>query len=94
MKTFTSLTCLALAHTISAFPALMLDADSPLLKRQNAAAPQGDGVGALPLTPPPFDAASQYVSTTGAYKFVAPGKGDARGECPGLNAMANHVSVD
>lgn len=24
------------------------------------------------------------------YQFVAPGPGDARGECPGLNAMANH----
>lgn len=39
---------------------------------------------------PPFNAATQYVSTTGAHAFVAPGPGDQRGPCPGLNAMANH----
>ncbi|KAF2149018.1 Cloroperoxidase [Myriangium duriaei CBS 260.36] len=37
-----------------------------------------------------FDAASQYISTSGQYKFVAPGSGDQRGPCPGLNALANH----
>ena len=36
-----------------------------------------------------FDAATQYVSTSGAYAFVAPGPTDQRGPCPGLNAMAN-----
>ena len=35
------------------------------LKRQTAAAPQG--AGALPATPPPFDAKAQYVSNQGAY---------------------------
>lgn len=49
----------------------------------NAAAPQG--VGALPLVPPPFNAAQQLVKNTGTYKFVAPGRGDQRGPCPGLN---------
>ena len=58
-------------------------------KRQiDASAPQG--AGALPITPPPFDAAAQYVSNQGAHTFVAPGPTDQRGECPGLNAMANH----
>ncbi|KAF7888589.1 uncharacterized protein EAF02_003130 [Botrytis sinoallii] len=39
-----------------------------------------------------FDAASQYVSTTGEHAFVPPnfGAGDVRGPCPGLNAAANH----
>ncbi|KAJ3921575.1 hypothetical protein F5877DRAFT_64820 [Lentinula edodes] len=37
-----------------------------------------------------FDAALQYVSTTGVHAFVPPGLGDFRGPCPGLNAMANH----
>ncbi|KAJ3928402.1 MAG: hypothetical protein NXY57DRAFT_1050558 [Lentinula lateritia] len=37
-----------------------------------------------------FDAASQYVSTTGVHAFVPPDLGDFRGPCPGLNAMANH----
>ncbi|KAF2501596.1 hypothetical protein BU16DRAFT_569583 [Lophium mytilinum] len=39
---------------------------------------------------PPFDAKSQYVSNTGAHKFVPPSGSDQRGPCPGLNAMANH----
>ena len=38
----------------------------------------------------PFDAASQLVSVTGEHEFVAPGSGDQRGPCPGLNALANH----
>ncbi|KAE9376470.1 Cloroperoxidase [Stipitochalara longipes BDJ] len=44
---------------------------------------------------PTFNAAQQYVSTSGQYAFVAPNAvntegGDQRGPCPGLNAMANH----
>jgi hypothetical protein len=38
----------------------------------------------------PFDAASQYISTSGEYAFVPPTSTDQRGPCPGLNAMANH----
>ena len=37
-----------------------------------------------------FDPTSQRVSTTGKYAWVAPGAGDQRGPCPGLNALANH----
>ena len=37
-----------------------------------------------------FDPTSQHVSTTGKYAWVAPGAGDQRGPCPGLNALANH----
>ncbi|KAJ3804494.1 Chloroperoxidase, partial [Lentinula aff. lateritia] len=37
-----------------------------------------------------FDPTTQYVSTTGTHAFVAPGSGDARGPCPGLNALVNH----
>ncbi|ORY75436.1 hypothetical protein BCR37DRAFT_384063 [Protomyces lactucae-debilis] len=33
---------------------------------------------------------SQLVSTTGEHAFIAPGPGDIRGPCPGLNAAANH----
>lgn len=40
--------------------------------------------------PPGFNAQQQYVSNTGAHKYVPPGSGDQRGPCPGLNAMANH----
>jgi Peroxidase, family 2 len=37
-----------------------------------------------------FNAKAQYVSNQGQYAFKAPGPNDARGPCPGLNAMANH----
>lgn len=37
-----------------------------------------------------FDPTTQHVSTTGEYAWVAPGAGDQRGPCPGLNALANH----
>ena len=37
-----------------------------------------------------FDPTSQQVSTTGVYSWIAPGAGDQRGPCPGLNALANH----
>ena len=37
-----------------------------------------------------FDPTAQHVSTTGKYAWVAPGAGDQRGPCPGLNALANH----
>ncbi len=39
-----------------------------------------------------FDAEAQEVSTTGEHAWEAPNfaKGDQRGPCPGLNALANH----
>ena len=78
-----------LASTAAAFPAAVLNAiadgtlkaPSEMVARAAVASPQG--VGALPLTPPPFDAAAQYVSNQGEHRFIAPGPGDERGECPG-----------
>jgi Peroxidase, family 2 len=39
-----------------------------------------------------FNAAEQFVSVSGANKFVPPNfaAGDQRGPCPALNALANH----
>lgn len=96
MKTSTFVPLALLGASVQAFPTLVLEelaksgvADEAHVKRQSSAsAPQG--AGALPLAPPPFDAKSQYISNKGAHAFVAPGAGDARGPCPGLNAMANH----
>ena len=44
------------------------------------------------LPPLGFNAADQYVDVTdsGPHPFRAPGANDKRGECPGLNAAANH----
>jgi len=95
MKTITGLAFLA--GQVAAFPRFAMDAlTAPLaadvaykrvMARQSTTAPQG--AGALPLTPPPFDASEQLISVSGAHAFVPPGAGDARGMCPGLNALAN-----
>lgn len=37
-----------------------------------------------------FDAAEQYVSTTGDHAYASPAADEIRGPCPGLNAAANH----
>ena len=74
MRSFTlSVGAFALAISyVAAFPRVMLDADSSLVQdaveagKRQAAPPQG--AGALPLTPPPFDAKAQLVSTTGKYQ--------------------------
>ncbi|KAI4660829.1 uncharacterized protein J4E79_005397 [Alternaria viburni] len=42
------------------------------------------------ILPPGFDADAQRISTTGEHRYIAPGKNDLRGPCPGLNVMANH----
>ena len=65
--------------------------EAPHDKRQLLGTPD-QGAGALPLTPPPFNAASQRVSTTGSHAYVDPGPNDQRGECPGLNALANQYA--
>ena len=45
------------------------------------------GPGGLPFTT--FNE-NQKVDVTGAHRWIAPGPGDLRGPCPGLNALANH----
>ena len=70
-----------LASNVEAFPhfamdhlTVPLDVESKrLLERQSTTAPQG--VGALPLTPPPFNAAAQLIDVTGAHAFTPPGPG-------------------
>lgn len=82
-------TLAAFGAPVAAFPHLLQEAlERELLVKRQTVAPQG--AGALPLVPPPFNATAQYVSNTGSHAFVAPSSTDARGMCPGLNAMANH----
>jgi hypothetical protein len=38
----------------------------------------------------PFDPVAQKIDVSGSHAFTAPGNGDQRGPCPGLNALANH----
>lgn len=73
MKTITGLAFLA--GQVAAFPRFAMDAlTAPLaadvaykrvMARQSTTAPQG--AGALPLTPPPFDASEQLISVSGAH---------------------------
>ncbi|KAK5722834.1 hypothetical protein LTR17_014220 [Elasticomyces elasticus] len=96
MRSSSSLAVAILASNVAAFPHLAMDrmteglsadvAYKQLLERQTLG-PQG---GAGPLTPPPFDAKAQLVDVSGTHAFTPPGSGDARGFCPGLNALANH----
>lgn len=69
----------------AAWPALM-DAQ-PIMKRADTRLNTG-----VAHPNPSFNAADQYVDVTpgSAHEFRAPGPGDKRGECPGLNAAANH----
>ena len=86
-----------MASNAAAFPHYMDALTAPISANAHAKLPRRaidpsapQGAGALPLTPPPFDADAQYVSNKGKHRFIAPGPNDQRGECPGLNAMANH----
>jgi hypothetical protein len=85
MKSST-LICLAVAGPAHAFSDIL----QQLAQRDSKRAAGDSWGGMLPLTTPPFDAAAQYVDTTGEHAWKAPGKYDQRGPCPGLNAMANH----
>ncbi|KAJ6620976.1 Chloroperoxidase [Mycena sp. CBHHK59/15] len=49
---------------------------------EDSAAPTGRSFG--------FNSQAQYVNVTGPHAYVAPGPGDERGPCPGLNSLANH----
>ncbi|KAK5711414.1 hypothetical protein LTR15_012487 [Elasticomyces elasticus] len=96
MRSSSSLAVAILASNVAAFPHLAMDrmteglsadvAYKQLLERQ-ALPPQG---GAGPLTPPPFDAKAQLIDVSGSHAFTPPSSSDARGMCPGLNALANH----
>ncbi|GAB7363424.1 hypothetical protein MBLNU230_g3700t1 [Neophaeotheca triangularis] len=94
-----TIAAIALVGSASAFPQYgfeglnkkrSLDSimNSENIEKRQTEPPQGAGVA--PPVPPPFDADLQLVSVSGEHEFVPPGPGDARGPCPGLNAMANH----
>lgn len=107
MKSSLYLGALALTASVAAFPAIQQQALAAAIERdlkKYAANPEAaqneDNIVAKVLREKDrrkkravtFDAASQYVETTGAHAWVAPDfdAGDQRGPCPGLNALANH----
>ena len=94
MTSFKACSAIALlASTVASFPHMKVDYSpfeaNPHDKRQLLGIGSPQGTGALPLVPPPFDAKSQRVETTGEHEYRDPGPNDQRGQCPGLNALAN-----
>lgn len=83
----TSAAFAALAGTATAWPAVMQQ--DILLKRATDLGRLNTGAG---HPDPNFVASEQYVDVTdsGPNPFQAPSSTDLRGECPGLNAAANH----
>lgn len=71
-----------LAGSALAFPAIMEEAMEKG-RKAGKVAKRVLGVN------PGFDAAAQLVDVHGSHTWQAPGTGDLRGPCPGLNALAN-----
>jgi hypothetical protein len=102
------LALLASVPFADAWPTAILDAaghDHALLKRAEEAVRllkerQGTGnasaATAIFEPVPIFNAKAQYIDVTAGsdHEYVAPGPNDLRGPCPGLNAFANHVSLN
>ena len=96
-KTILGAFALSITNVV-AFPRLMFDIAEDIAERE--AVPMAEITAAIRKnvlekrqvtgTDPGFNAAEQYISTTGANAFVPPGSSDLRGPCPGLNALANH----
>ena len=87
----------AIAATATAYPTVPGAETERLAKRaqqlkyhEKRDGNMNSGKGTVPDLLAKFDAEQQYISTSGQYKWVAPGPTDQRGPCPGLNAMANH----
>lgn len=87
--TSSAITVACLAANVVAFPHLAMDgltapiaadvAYKQLLQRQSTTRPQGGAP--LPLTPPPFDAASQLINVTGAHAVCRSVGERPRGSC-------------
>jgi hypothetical protein len=91
MKSLTLLASLTALNTVSAFPAIALEAAqfaSRSVSEVERAAHERRLNGVLPG----FNAAEQLIDVSGEHAFVPPdfSAGDLRGPCPGLNALANH----
>lgn len=96
MKYSLAATAAALMGAASAFPASFVEhmADNANAPRDAEPLPLGMQKRQDRGTNVPFDAKSQYISTSGQYAWVAPGPTDLRGPCPGLNAIANQYVFD
>lgn len=77
----------ALAATAAAWPTAMQQNQKLRIARQGGRLNTGAGHPVVS-----FDADDQFVDVTdgGPNPFRSPGSGDLRGQCPGLNAAANH----
>lgn len=78
-------------ETIAAFPTHLAASTVEHDKRQMSA----DAATAIFEAIPTFDEKAQYidVSPGSGHEWQAPGSGDLRGPCPGLNAFANQYAT-
>lgn len=91
MKYSTTLLSATLAGSAAAFPTIP---EFQAQAKRAAANPSisGTDVPDAAQVANYFNAKEQYVSNTGKYAFVAPGKTDQRGPCPGLNGKCFEIS--
>jgi len=93
MKSIQLAAVAALTSSVSAFPAIALEAAQVAardvkISEQERSAHERRLNGILPG----FNAAEQLIDVSGEHAFTPPDfdAGDLRGPCPGLNALANH----
>ncbi|CZR58273.1 related to oxidase [Phialocephala subalpina] len=83
----------ALSTSVSAFPAIALEAAQIAARdAEFSQAAKSAHERRLNGFLPGFNAAEQLINVSGAHAFTPPdfSAGDLRGPCPGLNALANH----
>jgi len=92
MRSFQLIVALvAVSGSTSAFPSIALEA-AQLAGRDASISQQEAHEKRVNGILPGFNAGAQRIDVSGKHAFVPPNfkKGDLRGPCPGLNALANH----
>jgi hypothetical protein len=90
MKTSVLYSVTLFSSAVFAFPHYLLKGDPLLDIDALAARITREAQTKRQILKPGFNADAQRVSTTGEHVYIAPGPGDIRGPCPGLNVMTNH----
>ncbi|CUA69052.1 hypothetical protein RSOLAG22IIIB_08302 [Rhizoctonia solani] len=90
MQPFPALIALALAGAVSAYPGEGSTGDNKTPTCPYAAQAANAKRQSSTSSSATFDPVKQKIDVTGVHAFKAPAKGDKRGPCPALNALANH----
>jgi hypothetical protein len=89
---YLTLSILSQAYTSMAFPGLRVSNINPCQSLPSNLPLSSQEDNSWPIPSLDFAAADQFVDVRPGtdHQYVAPGSGDRRGPCPGLNAAANH----